>query len=333
MDSENSKLKSHLRVLIFSLFVSLVIMSIKWIAYFLSDSVALKTDALESFINIIAIIMAITAVYHAQRPADSNHPYGHGKIEYFSSAIEGGMLLLGSCYLLYESLQAWIYNHQAFQLNQALIYSAIGGIMNGALGTWQLHQGRKLQSEAIITDAKHLLADFYTTLGVLVGLVLAQAFKYPALDSVVAGVVSLILLKNSFTIIRNSALVLSDVEDPQLIDRVVDLLNSPLKDKDVIDIHKLRSFRSGKKNFIDLHVVVPEFWNVRQAHDETEKFCSKLKKELQQESEFHPHVEACMRKYCANCEVENCPIRMHPFSEKMIFTSESVVASSDDDDN
>ncbi len=306
-------------------------MGLKWWAYFMSDSVALKTDALESFINIVAIIMAIAAVYQAQRPADSNHPYGHGKIEYFSSAIEGGMLLFGGCFLIYESIQAFLMNNQLREFNHAILYSVIAGVMNGILGSWQLKCGKALQSEAIIADAKHILADFYTTLGVIAGLILAKATGLYYLDSVLALIVSLLLLRNALNIIRKSAMVLSDIEDPQLIKNIVDALNSPLKSKDIIDVHMLRSFRSGKKNFIDLHIVVPEFWNVRQAHDVAEEFCNKLKVDLEKESEFHPHVEACMQKYCANCEVENCPIRQEAFKETPHFTTEDVVAAREED--
>jgi cation diffusion facilitator family transporter len=331
MGKDLSLLKSQLRVLFVSLFVSLVIMGFKWWAYVISGSIALKTDALESFINIFAIVMAIIAVYQAQRPADSNHPYGHGKIEYFSSAIEGGMLMLGSCYLLYESIKGAFFFHETYELNTALLFSAGSGAMNGLLGAWQLNRGKKLNSEAITTDARHLLADFYTTAGIIVGLLVAKFSGYYFLDSVIAALVSLMLLKSSLKIIQKSALVLSDVEDPKLISKIANLLNSNLKPRDVIDVHMLRSFRSGKKNFVDLHIVVPEFWDVRHAHDYAEKFCAGLQGELDRESEFHPHVEPCMRKYCSNCEAENCPVRQAPFKERAEFTPETIVAASDED--
>jgi cation diffusion facilitator family transporter len=307
-------------------------MGFKWWAYIVSDSVALKTDALESFINIIAVIMAIIAVYHAGRPADHNHPYGHGKIEFFSSAIEGGMLFFGGCYLIYESVQNLILNAQPLELNHALFLSAISGIMNGVLGAWQLRAGKKLQSEAIIADAKHILTDFFTTIGVIFGLFIADKTELYFLDPVCAIIVSLLLLRNAYVIVRRSAMLLSDTEDPELIDSIVDLLNTPLRNKDVIDIHRLRSFRSGNKNYIDLHVVVPEFWNVRHAHDSAEELCSSLQKSLKKITEFHPHVEACMQKYCAQCEVEDCPVRQSPLKDKKKFTALDVIASSDEDE-
>ncbi len=331
MKHESQQLRLRMRVLLISLFVSLIIGGIKWWAYFISHSVALKTDALESFINIVALLMAISAVYHAQRPADDNHPYGHGKIELFSAAIEGGLLLFASFFLLYESAQALFNKTQILEFNSSLMLSATAGGLSGLLGSWQLKQAKQLQSQAILADAKHILADFYTTLGVIVGLLLVKFTQLYFLDSVIAALVAILLLKNAFGIIRNSAMALSDIEDPELIQKIVEELNSPIKPKDVIDVHMLRSFRSGTKNFIDLHVVVPEFWDVRKAHDVSEEFCLNVKKNLGKDSEFHPHVEACLRKYCSNCEVEPCPVRQCPFQEKAVFTTQSVIAASDDD--
>jgi len=325
-------LRQRLSVLFVSLFVSLIVMALKWWAYAISGSVALKTDALESFINIVAVLMAITAIYQAERPADSNHPYGHGKIEFFSSAIEGGMLLFGGCYLIYESVQNLVNHTQVQELGFALIISSASGVMNGVLGAWQLRAGKRLQSEAIIADAKHILSDFYTSIGIVLGLIIAKLSGYMFLDSVFAAAIALLLLKHAYDILRRSAMLLSDSEDPELVERVTTLLNSDLRPKDIIDVHRFRSFRSGNKNFIDLHIVVPEFWNVRQAHDAAENFCLDLKKSLDKDSEFHPHVEACMRKYCSHCEVDNCPIRETPFSEKKTFTMLDVIATSEEDE-
>lgn len=329
--TESKQLQLRLRVLLISLFFSFVIMAIKWWAYILSNSVALKTDALESFINIIALMMAITAVYQSQKPADHNHPYGHGKIELFSASIEGGLLLFASCFLLYEAAQALIFKNHIQEFNSSLLYSCAASLLSGVLGVWQLKQGKTLKSEAILAGARHILADFYTTLGVIVGLLLVKLTKLYFLDSVIASFVAIALLRNALDIIRSSAMALSDIEDPELIKNIVDTLNSPVKPQDVIDVHMLRSFRSGSKSFIDLHVVVPEFWDVRKAHDVSEDLCLRLQTELGRESEFHPHVEACLRKYCENCEVENCPVRQAPFQCKALFTEESVVAARDDD--
>ncbi|MEZ4813841.1 MAG: cation diffusion facilitator family transporter [Bdellovibrionota bacterium] len=213
MYQEPSILRRRLSVLCTSLIISLVIMGIKWWAYMISGSVALKTDALESFINIIAITMAIVAVYHAERPADWNHPYGHGKIEFFSSAIEGGMLLFAGCYLIYDSIQHLVLQNDIKQLNYALVLSAGSGIMNGVLGAWQLNAGKKLHSEAIIADAKHILSDFYTSIAIILGLLLAEFSGFMFLDSIFAIGVALLLIKHASDIIRRAAMLLSDTED------------------------------------------------------------------------------------------------------------------------
>ncbi|MEZ4813840.1 MAG: cation transporter dimerization domain-containing protein [Bdellovibrionota bacterium] len=119
---------------------------------------------------------------------------------------------------------------------------------------------------------------------------------------------------------------------PELIEEISTLLNSDLRPIDIIDVHRVRSFRSGNKNFIDLHIVVPEFWNVRQAHDRAENFCASLNGALKKPSEFHPHVEACMKAFCSHCEVKDCPIRVEAFVEKKNFTMLDVISSSEEDE-
>ena len=239
---------SRLQVLFFSLFVSLTVVALKWWAFIVSGSLALKTDALESVLNIAATVLAIIATYQAQRPADANHPYGHGKIEYFSSSIEGGMMLFASFYLLYEGVHGLISGSHLRNLNDAFIYSGLGAIINAGLGAWQLQQGKKLKSEAIVADAKHLLADFYTTLGVIIGLVLVKSTDFIIFDSLIGISVALLLFYNAYKIIIKSAKILSDIEDPILIKKIIKEINSSSKPKHIIDVHHLRTFRSGINN-------------------------------------------------------------------------------------
>jgi cation diffusion facilitator family transporter len=322
---------NRLQVLFFSLFISFSVVGLKWWAFIVSGSLALKTDALESVLNIAATILAIIATYQAQRPADSNHPYGHGKIEYFSSSIEGGMMLFASFYLLYEGIHGLISGSNLRNLNNAFIYSGIGAILNAILGAWQLHQGKKLKSEAIITDAKHLLSDFYTTLGVILGLLLVKATGLIIFDSIMGIAVAVLLFYNAYKIIIKSAKVLSDVEDPVLIKKIIEEINSPAKPKHIIDVHHLRTFRSGLNNFVDLHLVMPEFWDLRNSHDAAESYCKDINQKFPEDCEFHPHIEPCWQKFCTRCAIEPCPIRQKPFEAFHIFKEEEVVLPGEDD--
>ena len=322
---------SRLQVLFFSLFISISVVALKWWAYILSGSLALKTDALESVLNIAATILAIIATYQAQRPADSNHPYGHGKIEYFSSSIEGGMMLFASFYLFYEGAHGLISGPHLKDLNDAFIFSGVGAVLNASLGAWQLHQGKKLKSEAIIADAKHLLADFYTTLGVILGLILVKMTGFIIFDSLIGIGVALLLFYNAYKIIIKSAKVLSDIEDPILINKIIKEINSPLKPKHIIDVHHLRTFRSGLNNFVDLHLVMPEFWDIRRSHDAAEVYCKEMNHKFSENCEFHPHIEPCWKKFCSRCEIEPCPIRQKPFEALHVFKEEDVVQPGEDD--
>ncbi len=322
---------NRLQVLFFSLFISLTVISLKWWAYIISGSLALKTDALESVLNIAATILAIIATYQAQRPADANHPYGHGKIEYFSSTVEGGMMLFASFYLFYEGAHGLISGTHLRNLSDAFLFSGAGAILNAGLGAWQLHHGKRLKSEAIIADAKHLLADFYTTFGVILGLLLVKATGLVIFDSIMGIIVALLLFYNAYKIIEKSAKVLSDIEDPVLIKKIVEEINSPSKPQHIIDVHHLRTFRSGIKNFVDLHLVMPEFWDIRQSHDAAESYCNNINHKFSEECEFHPHIEPCWQKFCNRCEVDPCPIRQKPFESRHNFKEEEVALPGEDD--
>ncbi len=322
---------SRLHVLFLSLIVSLTVVALKWWAFVVSGSLALKTDALESVLNIAATTLAIIATYQAQRPADSNHPYGHGKIEYFSSSIEGGMMLFASFYLTYEGIHGLISGSHIRNLNSAFVFSGMGALLNAALGFWQLHQGKKLKSEAIIADAKHLLADFYTTLGVIVGLFLVKTTGLVIFDSLIGICVALLLFFNAYKIIIKSAKILSDVEDPILIKKIISEINSSSKPKHIIDVHHLRTFRSGLNNFVDLHLVMPEFWDIRRSHDAAEIYCKDMNLKFSEDCEFHPHIEPCWKKFCSRCEVEPCPIRQKPFEALHVFQESEVVMPGEDD--
>ncbi len=178
--------KDKLKPMIVVLGGGLLVLILKLIAYYISNSMALKSDALESLVNILSGIFAVFALFYASRPADVNHPYGHGKIEFFSAFFEGGLIVLAGILIVYESIEKLILGVNIEKLTLGLAINFLAGIINGIMGYWLVSIGKKKNSSAIYADGKHLLSDFYTTLGIFFGLLLTNITNYYFLDPVLS---------------------------------------------------------------------------------------------------------------------------------------------------
>jgi divalent metal cation (Fe/Co/Zn/Cd) transporter len=166
---------------------------------------------------------------------------------------------------------------------------------------------------------------------VILGLLIAKATGLIIFDSLIGIAVALLLFYNAYKIIIKSAKILSDVEDPILINKIISEINSPSKPKHIIDVHHLRTFRSGLNNFVDLHLVMPEFWDIRRSHDAAEVYCKEMNHKFSENCEFHPHIEPCWKKFCSRCEIDPCPIRQNSFEAPHVFKEKDVILPGEDD--
>lgn len=305
---------TRLRISISSLVMACIILALKFLAYFLTDSVALKSDAMESVANVAAAFFTVGAILFSDRPADKSHPYGHGKIEYFSAAFEGGLISLAAILILYEAAVSWFEGPHIKQLGSGIGLNLFAGILNGLLGYWLLISGRKHNSKAIEADGHHVLSDFYTTLGLIGGLIIVKLTGYYWLDTLLAAAIGLFLAYTGFKLVRESSNALLDREDSGLINRLLEAMeqNRPI---DVINIQELRTFRSGRYTHVDINISMPEFYSLEKAHDIVDEFAEKTLSSLKVEGEFHAHLEPCRRLYCAHCAVSPCALRQTPFVE------------------
>jgi cation diffusion facilitator family transporter len=183
-----------------------------------------------------------------------------------------------------------------------------------------------LNSKALEADGHHVLTDFYTTVGVAAGLFVMYLTGWQWLDAVLAIGISGLLASIGFRLVRQAAAALLDEEDSEMIKKLVGLMNKAKTD-DIIAVHELRTMRSGRFTHVDVHIVVPEFYEIKRAHDLVEDFGQKIIEEGALEGEFHSHIDACERHYCENCSVSPCPIRRASFSSAVILTEENAVAT------
>ena len=308
-----------------ALFVGIIILFAKLAAFYLSNSMALKSDALESLVNILAGGFATFAVLYARKPADRDHPYGHGKIEYVSSFFEGGLILLAAVLISYESVENLIFGVHLKELGIGLLLNFAAGSLNGLLGFWLIHQGRKKQSAAIEADGHHLLSDFITTLGIAVGLLAVTFTKITWLDPAIALVFGIWLGYSGLRVLHRSVMSLIDTEDPEKTALLVDAMNR-VAESDVLAIHALRALHTGDYTHIDIHIVLPEIYDIEKGNQIVHDYERRVLKEAGIRGEFHSHIDPCERKYCHYCVVKNCSHRLRPCTEKRPdFTVEESV--------
>jgi cation diffusion facilitator family transporter len=313
-----------LRAGLASLGVSVVLLGAKYAAYRLTGSTAILSDALESIVNVVAALFALGCLVFAARPADRNHPYGHGKIEFFSAAFEGGLIAFAAVLIIYEVVQAAVHGVELRRLGAGVGIVIAAGLVNLALGWYLVRTGRRARSLILVADGRHVLSDFWTSLGIVVGLLLVRVTGFTWLDPVVAALVALNLLWTGLRLIRHAAGGLLDEEDRALLERLLRVLDAHVGGG-VIRVHHLRAIRSGRFHHVDADLVVPEFWSVERAHELAERLAVVVMRELGVEGELVFHVDPCRRLYCAMCDVQDCPVRREPFRGRPAMTLDEAV--------
>jgi cation diffusion facilitator family transporter len=314
----------RLRAGVLSLVVGTLLLGLKYLAYQLTGSTAILSDALESIVNVIAALFALGGLVVAGWPADRNHPYGHGKIEFFSAAFEGGLIAFAAVVIIKEAGEALLFGHEVRQINFGLLITIGAGLGNAALGLFLLQTGRRYHSLTLIADGTHVLADFWTSVATAIGLGLVMLTGLAWLDAVVAGLVGLNLIWTGLGLVRHAAGGLLDEEDVPLLQRVVHAINGNLV-PGVVRVHFLRAIRSGRFTHVDAHLVVPEFWSVEEAHDFGNAFERRVMRSLDLDGEIAFHIDPCHRQFCAGCDVEPCPIRLAQFTGRTWIPLEEAV--------
>lgn len=319
-----SDARVRLRAGLISLGVSVVLLGAKYAAYRITGSTAVLSDALESIVNVVAAVFALGALVFAGRPADRNHPYGHGKLEFFSAAFEGGLIAFAAVVILYEVAQSLVRGVEVQQIGVGLAIVVAAGVVNLLLGLYLVRTGKRASSLTLIADGQHVLSDFWTSLGIVIGLVLVRVTGIAWLDPVVAALVALNLMWTGGWLVRHAAGGLLDEEDTPLLDRLRAVLDRRLGGG-VIRVHQLRAIRSGRYTHVEAHLVVPEFWSIDRAHELSERLGGEVMAELGLEGELVFHTDPCHRAYCAMCDLGECPVRREPFQGRPGLTLDEAV--------
>jgi cation diffusion facilitator family transporter len=305
--------------------VSLLLLAVKFAAFFLTGSKAVLSDAIESIINVITGAFLVVSISVSTQPVDENHPYGHGKIEAFSAGFEGGLIVLAGIMILVEAIPAFFAPQPTQNLGLGMVILFGAGAANMLTGRYLLHSGKKLKSDALIADGNHLLADFYTSAGVIIGLVLVKISGIAWLDPLIACLVAVNILIPGFKLVKNATKNLMNEADPEFLERLVKGLNTIRKPGWLIP-HKLRSIRSGRYHHVDLHISFPRYWSLDEVHDAEEQLTRALLIEVGEEGDIMLHTDPCRDAYCHCCEMENCSVRAFPSESKKEWTVQEIIA-------
>lgn len=303
--------------------LSVVLLLVKMGAYYLTHSVAILTDALEGIVNVVAGFVGLYSLILSAKPRDADHPYGHGKIEFLSAALEGSMIAAAAVLIFYKSISNLISPEPIHQIDWGILLISFTAVVNYMVGALCIRTGQRNKSIALVASGKHLQSDTYSTLGILVGLALIYYTKTIWLDSVVAMVVSGFILYTSYKIIRPSIAGIMDETDQELLTRTVDILNKNRREN-WIDLHNLRIIKYGSILHFDCHLTVPWYLNVHEAHEEIDVLAKLVRREFGESLELFVHSDGCMDFSCRICGKENCPVRKHPFEKKILWTVKNI---------
>lgn len=272
-----------------SIFVGLVVLGLKYVAFRLTGSIALYSDALESIINVITAITALVAIRVSATPADSNHPYGHHKAEYFSAVLEGVLVILAALSILREAYFGFLTPQPLDAPLPGLLINGLAGIINAGWSYILIKAGRRHRSPALVADGRHLLTDVVTSAGVLVGLGLVTVTGWNLLDPILAAVVALNILWSGWGLMKESVGGLMDeAMPPESLARVKELIS--INAEGAIEAHDLRTRHAGRVTFIEFHLVVPGNMQVTDAHDICDRVERAIKGEMK-DTNVTIHVE------------------------------------------
>ncbi|MCY7311159.1 MAG: cation diffusion facilitator family transporter [Chitinophagaceae bacterium] len=303
--------------------VSVLLLAVKFVAYYSTNSVSILTDALESIVNVAAGFIGLYSLYIAGKPRDMDHPYGHGKAEFLSAAIEGTMIGAAGAIIIYKAIRHLLNPVELHKIDYGILLVAITALINFAVGWYCLKTGKKNNSAALMASGKHLQTDTWSTIGIIIGLVLLYSTGHQWIDSVVALVFGLYIIYTGYSIVRSSIAGIMDEADTKLLGKMVEVLNNNRREN-WVDLHNLRVIKYGSVLHLDCHLTVPWYLNIHEAHREIDVLAALIRLEFGESLELFVHSDGCLPLSCQICDKAICPERKNNFVKKIEWTLENI---------
>lgn len=280
----NMNMKSLIPFTILSIGASIATISLKFIAFFLTGSVGLLSDAFESIVNLVASIMAFFMLKIAEKPADREHMYGHSKAEYFSSIVEGILILIAALSITVAAVNRILNPKNLDQISIGIFISIFASIINLVVGLVLIKNGKKHHSITLKADGQHLLTDVWTSAGVIIAIALVNITRWQILDPIVAIFVAINIVFTGYSLIKQSVSGFMDVALPKEENEMIEAILNKYCQKPLI-FHGLLTRQSAMRRFVSFHLIVPDNWTVKKGHDLIEIIEKEIKKTLP-----HTHV-------------------------------------------
>lgn len=328
MNEEQIKLKVQKRIVL----ISGLILIGKFIAYFVTNSVGVLTDAMESIVNVVAGLISLYCLRWGAKPGDKEHPFGHGKIELISASVEGILISVAGAMIIYEAIKRLVVPAEVEKLDIGIVIVAVSGALNYLMGYYSIKTGKKYGSMALVAGGKHLQSDTYSTIGLVAGLLVLYFTGLAWIDSALALIFGSIIIITGFSILKNTIAGLLDTADDKLLEELAELLNDN-RQPEWVDIHNTKVIKSGNRIYIDCDLTVPWYYTVSEGHKSGEKLKSVLTDRYNEKVQLTLHLDPCdifEKPKCCTCIFESCKYRKAPVVKPEKITLSSFILNEDE---
>jgi cation diffusion facilitator family transporter len=317
--------KEELKFIRASFLISTLLCFTKFVAWYFTHSLVILSDALESIINVAGSAFAWYSISLSAKPRDEEHPYGHGKIEFFSIGFEGALIFIAGIGILYESVKHFIQPVEVHQIGIGLWMVVGTGLSNFFLGYYLIRKGKQKDNLTLQGNGKHIMSDSYTSMGVLIALVLILFTGIKWIDPLASTIAGMIIIYTGFRLIRKSVSGLMDEADPEMVNEIILLLQEKRK-TNWIDLHNLRVQRYGNYYHVDCHLTLPFYFSLSQVHDELTELDKLLNEHYKKGSiEFFIHTDPCIPESCSHCLLAECAERKFPFKKQLEWNRDNLL--------
>lgn len=316
--------RSNIRLQAFVLLAGFVLMAIKFMAWRITHSNTILSDALESIVNVVAGSFALYSLWLAAKPRDREHPYGHGKVEFISAGIEGGLVVLAGGLIIWRAVVALLEGQELHDLDTGILLTAGAGTLNLLMGLLLRRRGKQAHSITMEASGTHLLSDAWSTVAMVIGLLLIHFTGLLWLDQVFAMLFAAYIILTGLRIFRRSVAGIMDEADLELAATVIAKLEEHRKPQ-WVDVHNFRMIKYGAVLHIDCHVTLPWYYTLEQAHQEIAELEKLVMQRNEQEVELFIHMDPCIPPSCSICALSGCPERKTAFSHRIPWTLDSTL--------
>ena len=301
-------------------------MAIKFLAWRLTHSNTILSDALESIVNVTAGSFALYSLWLAAKPRDKEHPYGHGKVEFISAGFEGGLVVLAGGVIIWRAVDALLSQQHLHDLDTGIALAGAAGGLNLLMGLTLKRRGRAAHSITMEASGEHLLSDAWSTVAMVCGLVLIHFTGLLWLDQLFAIIFACYIMYTGIRVFRRSVAGIMDEADPDLAQEVITILEAHRKPL-WVDIHNFRTIKYGPVLHIDCHVTLPWYHNLEQAHQEIADIEDLVNTKCAREVELFIHMDPCVPMSCPICSLADCPQRKAAFAKRIPWTLDTAVVN------